>query len=104
MIKLTGNLNKPFVVSTSVLGAGAHGKASGQAANLEGHEMIGAFANVFSPSMTDQAQVRAAAIVYRTGVVYCQGERNLNSAPLGKYRTGVVQIVCKYLCLNQPKV
>lgn len=66
------NLDKPFVVRTSVLGAGAHRKASAHTSYLHSQEMIWALTGVFPPPMTDEAQVRAASIVHSTGVVYCE--------------------------------
>lgn len=47
------DLDKPFIVSTSVLGAGAHGKASGHTSYLDSQEMVGALTGVFPPPMTD---------------------------------------------------
>lgn len=64
--------DKPFVVSTSVLGAATHGKASGHTSDLHSQEMVRALTGVVPPRMTDQAQVRAASIVHSTGIVYCQ--------------------------------
>lgn len=69
------NIYKPFIVSTSVLSAGAHGKASAHTSYLDGQEMVGALTRVLPPPVTDQAQVRAAAIVHGTGIVYCQRKR-----------------------------
>lgn len=85
------NIYKPFIVSTSVLGAGAHGKASGHTSYLDSEEMVRALTGVFSPPVTDQAQVRAASIVHSTGIVYCQRKshsqsKNLTSTQLGKYK------------------
>lgn len=73
------NVYKPFIVSTSVLGAGAHGKASSHTSYLDSQEMVWALAGVFSPPMTDQAQVRAASIVHGTGIVYCQRKSHSRS-------------------------
>lgn len=60
--------------------------------------MVGALTGVFPPPVTDQAQVRAASIVHRTGIVYCQRKshresNNLILPQLGKYRPGIVQLV-----------
>lgn len=84
------NLDKPFIVGTSVLGAGAHGKASGRTSYLNSQEMVGALTGVFPPPMTDQAQVRAASIVHRTRIGYCQRKSHnsitqvISSPQLGK--------------------
>lgn len=50
---LTGHTHKPFIISTSVLGAGAHGKASGNTSHLDGQEVVRALTSVFLPPMTD---------------------------------------------------
>lgn len=83
--------DRPFIVSTSVLGAGAHGKASGHASYLDSQEMIGALTGVRSPPMTDQAQVRAASIVHRTGIVYCQRDTDSQTISVQRSRANTGQ-------------
>lgn len=66
------NLNKPFIVGTSVLGAGAHGEASGHFSYLDGQEVIRTLTGMSPSPVTDQAQVRATSIVRHTRIVYCE--------------------------------
>lgn len=69
-------LHKPFIVSASVLGAGAYGKASGNNSYMDSQEVVGALANVLPSPVTDQTEMRAASIVHGTRVINCERKSN----------------------------
>lgn len=84
---LTRILYKPFIVSASVLGAGAHGKASGNNSYMDSQEVVGALASVFPSPMTDQTQMRAASIVHSTRVINCERKSSgsVKLSPVSEY-------------------
>lgn len=75
----TNTIYKPFIVSTSVLCAGAHGKALGHTSYMDSQEVVRALTSVFPSPVTDQTEMRAASVVHGTRIINCT-ERSNRSA------------------------
>lgn len=73
--------DSPLIVDASVLRAGTHGQAAGYVPHLLSQEVVGALAGVPLASGPDQAQVRTAAVVHRTGVGHCRRRIESHNLP-----------------------